>query len=714
MTHRKEAAVPARMNRELSWLAFNGRVLQEAADPGNPLSGRLRFLAIFSSNLDEFFRVRVASLRSLLRLKKKKLERLGFNPARLLREVHTVVSTQQETFGQIFRGQILPELERQGIFLVNETGLNARQLEHLRSYFQEHVRPLLSPVMLTEGEPPPFLEDRSVHLVVELWPEESIALSAEKPHYALVGVPSPPLDRFVQLPPEAGDRHVVVFLDDVIRCNLPALFPGWDVGGAYAVKLSRDAELHLEDEFGGDIGEAIRKAVAKRDEGPPSRFLYDLQASWALVSYLKEIFDLADEDLVSGGRYHNLHDLDHFPLFGKKGLSWEPDPPLPHPGLEGVDDLLSAVAARDRILHFPYQSYEYVLGFLRQAARDPEVEEIWLTVYRVSPESSVLCAVLEAAERGKKVRVFVEVQARFDEEANLRWAERLEEVGILTTYSIPGFKVHAKAALVVRREKGERRRYAYVGTGNFNERTARYYTDLGLLTAHPGITGDLETVFHYLASDVPEVQEPRFDNMLVAPFTLRDQLHRLIDDEIAAAREGQPAAIAARMNALQDPRVMEHLEEASQAGVAVDLVVRGICCMVPGIPGRSENVRIRSIVDRYLEHGRVWIFHARGEERMFMGSADWMERNLSHRVEVMLPVHDPDIRDQIREMLRLQLADDVKARVVDGTLANRFVPRQAGREPVRAQEASRAYLRGLLFPTASWGNSPTAGRPGAR
>lgn len=673
-------------NQELSWLAFNGRVLEEAMDPSVPLFERLNFLAIFSSNLDEFFRVRVAALRSLLRLRSKDVKKLPVSPGRLLREIHRQVHAQQERFGEIFRGSVLPGLKRHGIFLVDESAVTPPQAEFLRPFFESRVRPLLNPVLLDAGHTAPFLRDRALYLVVELWPEESGSLSAATPRYGMVEVPSPPLDRFVSLP--AADKHrPVMFLDDVVRLNLPALFPGFDIGGAYAVKLSRDAELYVDDEFSGDMVGAIKKSLQKRATGLPSRFLYDLRASYALVSFLRKAFGLEDEDLVMGGRYHNLNDLGSFPRDGSRGLAYPRWHPIAHPVLDRARSVIAAVAERDQVLHLPHQSFDHVIRFLREAARDPEVEELYLTVYRVSRDSAVMSALLEAAEQGKKVRVFVEVQARFDEESNLAWAERMEAAGVVTMYSMPGIKVHAKLALIVRREGDGRRLYSYLGTGNFNERTARQYTDIGLFTADPRITEDVSRVFRFLAG---EEETPSFSHLLVAPFNLREGLGRLIEEEARAAAKGRPSGIRLKLNALEDEQVIAHLYRASAAGVPIDLVVRGICCLVPGLEGLSETIRVRSIVDRYLEHSRIWVFHNGGDERMFLASADLMNRNLSHRVEVAVPLYDPEVRRQVGKMLELQLADDVKARVVGRPRSG-----ERSRTGVRAQEASRRFVQTL-------------------
>ena len=678
------------VNRDLSWLSFSERVLQEARDHSNPLFERISFMAIFSSNLDEFFRVRVAYWRSLLRLKKKnKLRALAVKPSRLLRDIHAEVLRQQELLGETFREQILPELERRGIYLAYEA-MMAPGDEFLSSFFSEHVLPLLHPIML-DGQASPFLKNRGIYLVVELWPKGAIALAGVKPQYALVEVPSPPLDRFITLPRgKTSDRWIVMFLDEVVRHNLSTLFPDWEVGGAPSIKLSRDAELHVEDEFSGDLVEAIRKSLAKRDTGLPTRFLYDPQASNALISHLKTLFGLADEDMVIGGRYHNLHDLRDFLRLGSEKLSFDAWPPVPHAELEGASSVLAAIDEHDQLIHFPYHSYSYVVRFLTEAAADPDVEEIWLTVYRVSRDSAVLKALLEAAERGKKVRVFVEVQARFDEASNLDWAERMEQAGIVTIYSIPGIKVHAKIALVARRAGGERHLYAYLGTGNFNEDTARFYTDLGLLTADSRLTTEVEQVFQYISGKRPQGD---FKHLLVAPFGLRDRCSDLIDKETMAAQEGRASGIILKMNSLEDSRIIEKLYQASRAGVPIQIVVRGICCMMPGVPGLSESVEARSIVDRYLEHWRAYIFQSGDEEQIYLASADWMHRNLDRRVEVAFPLYDPEVRRQVRRAMELQLGDNVKARLIDRHQGNAYAPRTG--EALRAQKETRNMVTEL-------------------
>ena len=685
--HEKDRVI----DRELSWLSFNERVLQEAEDGTVPLFERLKFLAIFSSNLDEFFRVRVAALRTLVLLKKKKVRKLPIKPAKLVDRIHRVVHLQQERFGAVFRNEILPALEQLGIRLIRENELIGGQNDHLRAFFDEHVRPVVEPAILGTG-PSPFLKDHTVYLVAELWQGRGVLVGTELPTLAVVEVPSPPLPRFVSLPEEEGGR-CVMFLDDVIRYCLPSLFPDHEVGNAYAVKVSRDAGLHLDEEFSGSLREAIAKSLKKRDSGMPIRFLYDQSAPHAMVRALKEFLGLAEEDLFPGGRYHNLHDLWSFPVEGGPEHSYPVMEPLAHPSLDGVASLFEAAGAKDRLLHFPYQSYEYVVDFLRQASEDPAVEEIWISLYRVADGSAIVNALIEAARGGKSVSAFVEVQARFDERANLECAERMEEAGIRTLYGSFGIKVHAKLALVRRREAGGHRLYAYLATGNFNEKTAGIYCDHALMTADPRLTEEVHRIFQILAAEAdPSVA---FEHLLVAPFHLREGLERLIDAEIEAAEAGRPSGIVAKMNSLEDESIIRHLYRASRAGVPIRLIVRGICCLVPGVNGMSGTISARSVVDRFLEHSRILLFHHGGEDRIYLASADWMGRNLDRRIEVAFPIYDDDVRQELMHVVHVQLADGQKARIIEGSLENRYA-RNSDDPPVRCQIDTYRYLKGLL------------------
>ena len=530
-----------------------------------------------------------------------------------------------------------------------------------------------------------------VYLVVELQPDTDIAVGSSGPRLGLVEVPSPPLPRFFSIP-AGGERRYVVFLDDVIRHNLPRVFPGQVVAGAYAVKVSRDADLYLDDEFDQGLKQAIRKSLKKRDTGIPIRFLYDMRSPHVMVNRLKASLELQEEDLILGGRYHNLHDLFGFPAGEAPEHEDLPLPPLAHPVLDSASKLFEAVADKDRLLHFPYQSYDYAVRFLEEAAADPDVDAIWISLYRVARDSAVVEALIEAARNGKDVSAFVEVQARFDEELNLEWAERMEQAGVCTLYGRHGIKVHAKLALVRRREGDASRHYALLATGNFNEKTARTYSDHGLMNADERLTTEVRRVFRILGG---EDVAPDFEHLLVAPFHLRDRFDALVDAEIEAARAGRPSGITAKMNSLQDRGMIDKLYEASASRVPIQLVIRGICCLRPGVDDLSETIQGRSIVDRFLEHSRMYLFHAAAADVLYLSSADWMTRNLNRRVEVAFPIYDPDVRAQLRHVLSLQLADNTKARTIDADQSNRSVTAD-GAPPVRSQIDTYRYLEELL------------------
>lgn len=678
------------LDRETSWLRFGGRVLQEADDASVPLFERLFFCGIFSSNLDEYFRVRVASLRTLLRLGKADEAKLGIDAHRLLHDIHRIVVEQQARYGDIL-GRVFDGLARAGIRLVTNASVDPRHHAFLRATFDEKVRPFIVSMRLGKAdEERPFLKNHMIYLVVELWEKNHAAYESWVPTYVLIEVPTPAVGRFITLPTDGGD-HEVMFLDDLIRYNLDEIFPEYEVGRSYAVKLTRDAELYVEDEFEGDLVTAIRRSLKKRETGLPSRFLYDMRMPFVLLRRLRERLGLEDEDMVLGARYHNLSDYMGFPRFGRDDLAYPKWPALPHPTLDRAPSVMAAMRLRDQVIHMPYQSFDPVVRMLDEAARDADVEEVWLTVYRVAKDSSVLNALIAAARAGKRVTVFMEVQARFDEESNLYWAERLEAAGVRILYSMQGLKVHAKMAFVMSREQKERRLYAYLSTGNFNEKTARAYTDHGIVTCDPRITNDVEQVFRFLAR---EMEEPRTEHLLVAPFSLRSGFEQLIAHEAERAVSGKPSGITMKLNSLEDEKMVERLYEASCAGVPMDIIVRGICRLMPGVRGQSETIRVRSILDRYLEHARVYRFHHDGEERLYLASADWMKRNLSRRVEVAVPIYDAEIRRQLELALALQLADNLKARVIDASGTNPYA-RAEDAAPIRSQEVFRDFVASL-------------------
>jgi polyphosphate kinase len=668
-------------NRELSWLSFNGRVLQEAASPDVPLYERVKFLAIFSSNIDEFFRVRVAHLRAMMALKGKTRKKFDLDPAKVLKRIRKVVEMQQSEFGRIFES-LVHDLQHHRIILRKENELSDAQAAFARTYFHESVAPHLRPVYLDSTNNVPFLENRALYLTVKLVRQGGDGAghsNDQKPRYALVNIPVPAVARFVSLPPDGG-RHVILFVDDVIRLCLGELFPGFDIEGAFAVKLTRDAGLYIDDEYSGDLLEKIKKALRKRDQGVPSRFLFDGEISKKHLKMLQKIFLLSDSDMIRGGRYHNFNDFFAFPNPLAPSLEYEP---MPQISTSDNSSIFHAMEHHDLLLYYPYHSYRDVIRFFSEAADDPDVTGIAITLYRVARDSRIIEQLVRACRNGKRVTAFFEVKARFDEESNIRRAEELQQAGAKVLYSIPGLKVHAKLGLVTRRDGGPVTQHAYLSTGNFNEKAAEIYTDFGFFTTRKEITGEVMKVFDILEHHGSPEQ---FSHLLVAPFTLRSTMTELIDDEIRRARKGRPAFIIAKMNSLQDPDMIDALYRAGMAGVKIRLIVRGICCLIPGVKGMSENITVMSIVDRFLEHARVYWFHHGGDDRCYLSSADWMTRNLSRRIEVAFPVADERLRTLIRETLELQLNDSVKARVINRHQDNTF-RNPGGGVPVRSQYA---------------------------
>lgn len=662
-------------DRELSWLSFNERVLQEAADDRVPLLERLKFLAIYSSNLDEFFRVRVASLRSLLRLGSGSKKKLDFNPRKVLKRIHRTVIEQQQEFGRIFADEILPALRREGINLHDRGYKGLTRTESMRDLFLMMVLPHLDPQILDPSGDPPFLKNRGLYLVAELWPdEERGAFGATDTEYGIVEIPSSELSRFLVIE-SADDQNEVVFLDDVVRTFLDMVFPSHAVGSAYSIKMTRDAELYLdEDEFEGDLVKAIEKSLRKRATGVPTRLLFDPRTPYPMISALSRALRLEEDDLVIGGVYHNFNDFFDFPDFGRDDLKYSPQPAVPHPAFRDASSVWDVISVGDRLLHVPYQSFQPVIDFFEQAARDERISELYATLYRVGDKSRIIEALVEAAENGKRVTVFVEVKARFDEAPNIDWARRMEDAGVHVLYSKPKIKVHAKIALAV--EGGDDgRMYAYLATGNFNEKTARIYSDLGLFTCDERLTRDVRRVFDFL-EDLSD--PPSFEHLLVAPHDLRKMLSKLVKREIENAQQGLPAGITLKLNNVEDPRMIRRLYSASAAGVPVRMIVRGICRAVPGIEGISENMFVTSILDRYLEHARIYRFENGGEPLHFLASADWMRRNLDHRVEVAFPLFDAGLKSLVDELLEIQLRDTERARVIDEKQTNARVPGSSG------------------------------------
>ena len=656
-------------DRELSWLSFNYRVLQEAKDSSVPLYERIKFLAIYSSNLDEFFRVRVASLRSLLNLKEKSRESLPFQPRILLKKIRETVHTQQEEFGRIYREEIIPRLNKENIFLVNDQTVNESQKEFIRNFYFDKVVPFVQPILLDKNKISTFLHNRAIYLAVRLKSKNNSNRTGrtklQRFRYAIVEIPADKLGRFVTLPPENG-KQFVMFLDDIVRINLPILLPGYNIESSFSVKLTRDAELYIDDEFSGDLVSKIKKGLSKRKTGAPSRFLYDQEMP---ADFLKLLQDTLQLDLIPGGRYHNFNDFFSFPKFNKPHLEYEPLPPQHCRDLDGVVSIFDVFSKKDILLSYPYQSYGYILKFLEEAADDVNVKSIKITLYRIAEDSLVIRSLVKAVENGKDVTVFVEVKARFDEETNFASADKLEKAGVKVFFSFPGLKVHSKLCLIERVEKSKTKFYCYLSTGNFNEKTARIYTDYGLFTANQDFGKEVGKVFKFLER---KSEQEKFKHLLVAPFNLRNTLVESIDGEIKNVQEGKAAEITLKLNSLEDKKMIKKLYEASQAGVKVKMIIRGICCLVPGLKGISENIEAISIVDKFLEHSRVYIFHNNGDKKYFLSSADWMKRNLSRRVEVAFPVYDKEIQKRLQKMIDLQWNDNQKARIIDQKQSNEY------------------------------------------
>lgn len=677
--------IPIR-HRDLSWLGFNYRVLQEAKDPAVPLLERLKFLAIYSSNLDEYFKIRVAGLRNLKKISKKTRAELDFDPADVLQQAIEIVNRQQVEFSEIFEKHIVPELARHGIHILRRLDLDLAQREFVENYFKDHLLPFVMPVLLVKKRIRPFLASGNLYLAVHLRRKKQPIADSE---YALVKIPSDQMPRFVSLP-SPDSRRCLIFLDDIVRHSVSWLFPGYDIQDTYSIKLTRNADLNIEDEFSGNLVSKIKESLQKRQVGSASRFVYDREMPLHLLEYLKDTFDLKRGDLVAEGRYHNNFDFFKFPDFGLTHLKYKPLPPLPHPDLTDAKQFFQQIAEKDRMIHVPYQSYEPLIQFFEQAARDPKVTHIKVVQYRVAKNSRILTALMDAVSLGKQVSVFVEIKARFDEEANLAWGEKLEKAGVRVHYSFPGVKVHSKLALFARTENGHQKLYAYLGTGNFHEDTAKVYCDFGMFTADRRLTSEVAAVFSYLENVQPPTHG--FQHLMVGKFNLREGLYQLIDQEIANAKAGKPAHIVLKINSLEDLEVLKKLYEASNTGVKIRMVVRGISCTVTDVPGFSENIFITSIVDRFLEHARIFVFHNDGQPRFFLSSADLMTRNLSHRIEAAFPIYDKDLQREIMDVLEIQFKDNVKARILDGRGRNLY-NRSGSDIPIRSQIETYFYYR---------------------
>lgn len=682
------------IHRDISWLSFNYRVLQEAMDENNPLFERIKFLAIYSSNLDEFFRVRVANHKSLVRAGKKTVKNVEFEPKHILEQILKIVNKQQEKFSEIFQEQIVPSLKENNIYILKRKKLNSEQQQFIENLFHDDLIADVQPVLLQGDKIKPFLSNGSLYLAIYMKNKNE---SDKSNYYAIVKIPSDTEKRFWILPSRKRNRKEIILLDDIIRHNIRYIFPGYEIIDSFSIKLTRDAELYIDDEYSGDLLEKIKKSLSKRDVGIASRLVYDREMPDHFIEYLMEVFELDKLDILPEGRYHNNSDFFKFPNFGMKALQDIPLPPMEYPDLEKSRDFFAAIRRKDHLLYFPYHSYESVIRFFEIAAEDPRVSHIKIFQYRVAKESRIMNALVRAVKNGKQVTSFIEVKARFDEEANLSWGERLSAHGINVLYSLPGLKVHSKMAAVRRMEDDQEQIYTYFSTGNFHEQTAKLYTDFGMFTVHPQIVEEAMRLFAYIETKI--TPDKNFELLGVGTFNLKRMLIDLVNKEVENAQAGKPAKIELKMNSLQDAEMIDLLYAASQKGVKIKMIVRGICSLVPQLDDISENIKAFSIVDRFLEHARVFIFHNDGDELIYISSADWMVRNLHHRIEAMVPILDPENKKMIKDIMRIQLSDNVKARYLDLKQTNEY--KRNSKMPTRSQFDTYYYLKRQLEFTQS-------------
>ncbi|MEJ0104940.1 MAG: polyphosphate kinase 1 [Bacteroidota bacterium] len=676
--------------RDLSWLSFNARVLQEAADPTVPLRERIRFLGIFSNNLDEFFRVRVAALKRMVEFGNKKTKinmHLESNPDKILEDIQMLVLNQQSEFNRIWEG-IFEELKNEKIFLVTEKELNKEQQDFVRRYYEDEVSTNVIPLMIESIPNFPFLRDKSIYLGVVMWKKDSLL----KRKFSLIEIPSRVLGRFIILPSPAADEHYIILLEDVIRFNLPGIFSyfGYDQYQSNIFKVTRDAEIDMDTDVSTSLIQKIEKGLKNRRKGKPVRFVYDREMDAGLLEYLIRRMNLSRRDnLIPGSRIHNFRHFMDFPerVFKeqkkKRGS-------IDHPLLADrrVSDV---IIERDVMLHFPYHYFNPVIDLLREAAIDPAVSSIRITCYRLAEQSRIINALINAVRNGKQVTVMLELSARFDEEANLEWKERLEDEGVKVLIGIPNMKVHAKLCVIKKKVNERTTQYGFVSTGNLNEKTARLYADHCLLTSNQKIMADVNRIFNYL--EQPKTGEHwlrQCKTIVPSPVGQRKFIEKLITHEIRNAKRKKPAQITLKMNSISDQDLIMQLYEAARSGVEVRLIVRGIFCML------SENIKFKkkmtaiSIVDEYLEHARVWVFHNGGKEKVYISSADWMVRNIDHRVEATCPVTEESVKEELIEILNIQLSDNVKARVLDNELNNEYVKTKG--KKIRSQIETYQYL----------------------
>ncbi|WCP67751.1 polyphosphate kinase 1 [Vibrio tubiashii] len=675
------------IEKELSWLSFNERVLQEAADKSVPLIERIRFLGIFSNNLDEFYKVRFADVKRRILINQER--GINDNSKHLLTKMQTKALRLNERFDELY-AELIRDMARHRIFLVNETQLNETQQNWVRKYFRKQVLPHITPLMMRDDiDVLQFLKDEYAYIAVDL-------RSGEQSQYALIEVPTDHLPRFVMVPEQKRKhRKTIILLDNIIRYCLDELFSGffdYDELNGYAMKMTRDAEYDLNYEVEHSLIEQMSEGVNQRLTAMPVRFIYERDMPQAMLDFLCRKLKVSNYDsLIPGGRYHNFKDFIDFPNVGRDYLENKPLPPMACADFSGYANKFDAIKAQDILLHYPYHTFEHISEWVRQASFDPKVLSIKINIYRVAKDSRLMNSLIDAVHNGKAVTVVVELQARFDEEANIEWSKVLTEAGVHVIFGVPGLKIHSKLLLISRREEDEIVRYAHIGTGNFHETNARIYTDFSLLTADSELTNEVRGVFNYIENPYRPI---KFHHLIVSPRNSRKQLYRLIDNEIANAEQGLKAELTLKANNLVDKGLVNKLYEASGAGVNIRMIIRGMCSLVPGVEGVSDNIKIISIVDRFLEHPRVMITHNNGDPQVYISSADWMTRNIDHRIEVATPIRDERLKQRIIDIINIHFTDTVKARWIDKEMSNSYVAR-GNRKKVRSQIAIYDYLKNI-------------------
>ncbi|RED38583.1 polyphosphate kinase [Winogradskyella eximia] len=674
------------INRELSWLKFNERVLQEAADKEVPLIERLRFLGIFSNNLDEFFKVRYATVKRIYEAGKGGKSELGGIKAGDLLEEITQIVIKQQSYSLEILDEIEKELESENIYLINETEITEDHHDFIMNYFYQEISPALVVIMLNEDVALPELMDISAYLTVKM------SNSNGKDQVALIEISSD-MDRFIVLPSK-GNSNYIIMVDDILRYCLDDIFNifTYDSISAHMIKITRDGELDFDSDLSKSFIDKLSESVKDRQSGAPVRFVYDKNIEEDTLNILLERMSIDEkESMIPGGRYHNRRDYMSFPSLGRTDLLYDKIKPLPVKGLNLEDSIFKTIAKKDYLIYTPYHTFSYIVKFLREAALDPKVKTIKITIYRLAQISHVASSLINAAKNGKKVTVSIELRARFDEAANINYAEQMQDVGIKMFFGVSGLKVHCKMCVIEREENNKLVRYGFISTGNFNESTAKIYTDFTLMTADSKILKDVNKVFDFFEVNY---KVNRYKHIITSPHYTKSKIFALIDKEIETVKSGKPAYIRLKMNSISSYKMIDKLYEASRAGVKIQMIVRGLCCLVPGVKGMSENIEIISIVDKFLEHTRLYIFSNQNNPKIYISSADWMTRNIDTRVEVSCPIYDEDIKQELQHLFDICWNDNVKARIINETQDNTY--RRNNNPKVRAQfDTYKYYLNNL-------------------